>query len=159
MTDVIDQIITRYGLLENPELTIRQAGAKLCEAAPGRWADEDSAKTAITRRLRKQRRGVSENGGQITAMYITEQELRKKFDVKTIVIQALKSLSEKNQQGERIFYPDAEFVRQFGLQGRAGYRPVLESDMAAPYRGKAQGRVIWGHPDSIQLMKNEGILL
>ncbi len=159
MSEQINQIIYQYKLNEEkPETSIRKAAAQLRQLEPGRWANDDSAKTAIVRHLRKiKNMPAHQNGGQKN--YITEAELRQKYDIRAIVMHALGSIPEKDKYGERVFYPDAEFVRQFGLQGRTGYRSVLEDSPSAPYRGRAQGRTIWGHPRSIQLMKDEGVLL
>jgi hypothetical protein len=87
---------------------------------------------------------------------LSGQELRNMYNIKAIVIRALKSLP---YQEEGIFWRDADFVRRFGLHGRPGYRAILESEETRPYRGKAQGQIIWGHPKSIEEMKNEGTLL
>lgn len=84
---------------------------------------------------------------------LNEKQLREMYDINSIVRKALKSISPNE------FWPDAEFVRFFGLQGKAGYRAALESAEALPHKGKAQGKVLWGHPSSIQQMKNEGVLL
>ncbi len=82
---------------------------------------------------------------------LTEQELRDMCDIKTIVFRELQSLKRG------MFWRDPDFVRR--LQGKPGYRSVLESPEAAAFRGKSQGRVYWSHPESIIKMKEAGILI
>lgn len=83
---------------------------------------------------------------------ITEDQLRSMYDIKTIVISALSSLID----GE--YYREADFIRRH-LAGKSGYRSILESRIAQPYKGKASGQVFYSHPASIQKMKEEGILV
>jgi hypothetical protein len=87
---------------------------------------------------------------------ISGKELRNMYNIKAIVMRALESLPYTE---EGVFWRDADFIRKFELHGRPGYRSILESEETKPYRGKAQGQTIWGHPKSIQQMKNEGTLL
>ncbi len=89
-------------------------------------------------------------------MAITEDQLRSMHDIRSIVMNELKKL-RKTEQGE--FWRDADFVKRF--QGKSGFRSILESPEAQPYRGKASGspQVYWSHPESIQKMKNEGTLI
>jgi hypothetical protein len=82
---------------------------------------------------------------------LSEAELRAMFDIRQIVRTELDRISE----GE--FWKDADFTRRF--QGKSGYRSILESQDAMPYRGKAGGQVFWGHPRSITKLKHEGILI
>ncbi len=85
---------------------------------------------------------------------LSAEQLRSMHDIRSIVMNELKSL-RKTDGGE--FWLDADFVRRF--RGRAGYRSILESPDAAPYRGKGDGKVYWSHPDSIKKMKQEGTLI
>jgi hypothetical protein len=82
---------------------------------------------------------------------LSESELRSMFDIRQIVRTELDRINE----GE--FWKDADFTRRF--QGKSGYRSILESQDAMPYRGKAGGQVFWGHPRSITKLKHEGILI
>jgi hypothetical protein len=82
---------------------------------------------------------------------LTEEQIRSMFDVRQIVITEL----NKIQPGE--YWKDSDFTRRF--QGKSGFRGVLESPESLPFRGKASGQVFWGHPKSIEKLKNEGVLL
>ena len=82
---------------------------------------------------------------------LSEAEIRQTYDIRVVVQQALSGLKE----GE--FWPEQDFLRTKGLISKPGYRPIL--DAAKNYRGKAQGKVFYSHPNSIQKLKNEGVLL
>ena len=83
---------------------------------------------------------------------ITEDQLREMYNIRSIVFKELDALPMGG------FYRDSSFVRKF--QGKTGFRGVLESPEAQRYRGKGSGGVVfWGHPDSVQKMKNEGTLI
>ena len=83
---------------------------------------------------------------------LSESDIRELFDIKTIVKNALENLKE----GE--FWREPDFIRR-NLNGKSGFRSVLESNYSQPYRGKAQGQVFYSHPKSIQKLKEEGVLL
>lgn len=89
---------------------------------------------------------VAQNGAELT-----EDQLRSMFDIRKIVI------SELNTIAKGRFWRDADFVRRF--QGKGAYRSVLESPDVQQFKGRAGGQVFWGNPESIQKLKNEGILL
>lgn len=82
---------------------------------------------------------------------ITASELRAKHDVDYIVLQTLEKL-EKNR-----YYEKDEVRQMTGL--RAGY-PGLSTALEAckDYYGKADGKVYYGHPESINEMKSQAIL-
>jgi len=83
---------------------------------------------------------------------ISEKELRDMYDIRAIVINALNAIKE----GE--FWRESDFVRRY-LSGKSGYRGMLDSQDAMPYKGKASGQVFYGHPRNIEKLKHEGVLL
>ncbi len=89
---------------------------------------------------------VAQNGAELT-----KDQLRSMLNIRNIVINEL----NKIERGK--FWPDGAFVRRF--QGKSGYRNVLDSPETVPYRGKGDGKIFWGHPESIYEMKNEGTLI
>lgn len=89
---------------------------------------------------------------QPTINCLTEDELRRKYDVFYIVKQA----ADKLRFG--VYVPEAEFARQAGLRGQQGSRMALDNPELNKYHGKAGGTVYWSHPDSISKMKKEAIL-
>ena len=89
---------------------------------------------------------------QPTINCLTEDELRRKYDVFYIVKQA----ADKLRVG--VFVPESEFARQAGLRGQQGSRMALDNPELNRYHGKAGGTVYWSHPDSITKMKKETIL-
>lgn len=82
---------------------------------------------------------------------ITASELRARHDVDYIILQTLEKL-EKNR-----YYEKDEVRQMTGL--RAGY-PGLSAALEAhkDYYGKADGKVYYGHPESINEMKSQAIL-
>lgn len=88
---------------------------------------------------------------QSTTMAMSEEQLRSMFDIRAIVLSELQKIKPDE------FWRDGDFVKRF--QGRSGFRSALESPEAQPYKGKASGQVFWGHPDSIDRMKSEGVLI
>lgn len=114
----------------------------------GRFEERDSSKEEqIEQIVHKSSHSVNKS------LALTEEQLRIMFDIKVIVKNALGQLKE----GE--FWMDQDFVKRFGLHGKPGMRQALESIEASKFRGKAGGKVIWSHPNSIEKMKNEGILI
>lgn len=89
---------------------------------------------------------------QPTINCLTEDELRRKYDVFYIVKQA----ADKLRFG--VYVSEAEFARQAGLRGQQGSRMALDNPELNKYHGKAGGTVYWSHPDSIAKMKKEAIL-
>ena len=159
--DAIDEIIGKYAL-DTPQPTCSKADAarELLKQVDGKYTSHKSAEYAIYYRLNR-KRILSTRKSQKTPQKqeptqrpcMTEQQLRSTYDIRAVVMQALDQIKE----GE--YWYDGDFIRYFGLQGKSGYRPVLESKDCEKYRGKAQGKVIYGHPSSIQRMKQEGVLL
>lgn len=83
---------------------------------------------------------------------LTEQELRKKYDLNYKVDAGVNNL----QPG--VFLTDFEFVKNCGIMYNGGYRIILDSGKYDKYKGRAQKTVYWSHPDSIKKMKDEGVL-
>jgi hypothetical protein len=82
---------------------------------------------------------------------LSESEIRAKHDLKYIFGQAVRKL-EKG-----LYITDADFIRQCDIKG-TGYRSTLDDPEFKRYKGRAGGIVYWSHPESIEKMKNEGIL-
>jgi hypothetical protein len=83
---------------------------------------------------------------------LTIDQIRALHDMKTVVFNALDSIRKDT------FYTEHEFIRRH-LAGKNGYRQILDSMHTSKYRGKSGGRVYFGHPESMQILKNEGTLL
>lgn len=88
---------------------------------------------------------------QATTMGISISEFRLKYDVRSIVGQAVKHLEKGRMLTQQ------EFVRRYNIRG--AYRDILEGPEFKQYRGKVSGTVYWGHPDDIAQLKNEGLLI
>lgn len=89
----------------------------------------------------------------ITGAGISEKDLRAKHDLRFIV----KHKCEELKSG--VFLTQAEFVQFCKINPGAGYRGVIEHPEYEKFHGKAGGTVYWSHPDSIEKLKNEGVLL
>jgi hypothetical protein len=83
---------------------------------------------------------------------LSESEIRAKHDIKFIFGNAVKEL-EKG-----LYISDADFVRQCDIKSHVGYRQMLDDPEFKKYKGRAGGITYWSHPESIEKMKNEGIL-
>lgn len=84
---------------------------------------------------------------------LTETELRQKYDLRFIIQKKVTTIETG------VFYSEADFIRLCGIRPQGGYRAILDHPSFHKYHGKAPGGVVyWGHPDSIQKMKNETIL-
>ena len=139
--------IVREYIKENPEVKREDIPAIMMEMYPETFGTNKKA-WAVVQNVFKH---PKDEPPRAPTLALSEQELREMYDIKAIVMRELKELKE----GE--FWRDADFTRKF--QGKAGYRPVLESADASLYRGKASGQVFWGHPRSISKMKNDGVLI
>ncbi len=85
-------------------------------------------------------------------MGISTEELRLRHDNKFIVSQRVKDLERDK------FLTTPEFVQFCKLKTNAGYKQVLEHPDFDQYHGKAGGNMYWSHPDSINKLKEEGVL-
>lgn len=84
---------------------------------------------------------------------LTSDQLRAKYDNKFIISEKAKTLKKD------IFLTESQFKATCNFSGGAGYRDALNDPDFTKYRGKASGGIVyWGHPDSIDSLKNEGIL-
>jgi hypothetical protein len=103
-----------------------------------------SASTSTTKPTLKQ---------QTPAEVLSIDDLREMYDIKTIVMNALDSIKEGQ------FWKEGDFNRRF-LNGKTGYRSILESSIAQNYRGKATGgQIYYSHPTSMRQAKDGGYLL
>lgn len=85
-------------------------------------------------------------------MGITTEQLRAKHDANYIIMQATKKL-EKD-----VFLTESEFIKISGIRMGSGYRQALDNPDLGKYKGRVQGVIYYSHPDSINKMKEEGIL-
>jgi len=87
-------------------------------------------------------------------MGINEAELRKQHDLNYIISTTLASLKEG------VYYKKAEITNLCKLKpGVPGFSDTLMDTKYEKYRGRASGSLTyWSHPDSIQKLKDEGIL-
>jgi hypothetical protein len=82
---------------------------------------------------------------------LSESELRAKHDLSFII----KKAADQLQKGS--FLVESEFIRT-NLRGMSGYRQYMDDPEFGMFKGRAGGVTYWAHPESIQKMKNEGIL-
>ena len=83
---------------------------------------------------------------------LTEDQLRKKHDMFYIVHENL----ERLEKGK--FVEEASFLRSMQISGKPGYRTAIDHPDVRPYKGKADGFTYYGHPESVQKLKDEGVL-
>ena len=83
---------------------------------------------------------------------LSESEIREKHDTKFIFSKAVKAL----ERG--LYIADSDFIKQCDIKNHVGYIQVLDDPEFKKYKGRAGGITYWSHPDSIEKMKNEGIL-
>jgi len=79
---------------------------------------------------------------------ITLSEFRDKYDIEHIVQKTMAKLDR------RIIYEKSDICKLAGLSpGTPGLGPVIES--MGEFQGKAGGRVLYGHPETINMLKEE----
>jgi len=78
---------------------------------------------------------------------ISEDELRKKHDVKYIIRQAAMKLKKDK------YVMDNDFIKKCNLGMQTGYRQSMEDAEFTKYKGRAGRITYWSHPESIQKMK------
>lgn len=91
--------------------------------------------------------------GQIAQIGMPIDEFRKKHDTEYIIKNTLSSLSED------IVYEKADVLKLAGLRpGYPGVSILLESQQFKMFTGKTNGVTYFGHPKTIQELKNSGIM-
>jgi hypothetical protein len=93
---------------------------------------------------------IPETNGNI--QFLSEADLRKKHDMFFILKSELNIL----QKGQ--FIEETKLIRKIGLWGKPGFRTVIDAPEVKLYKGKADGVIYFGHPESINKLKNEGVL-
>jgi hypothetical protein len=68
-------------------------------------------------------------------------------------------MNEIKQIQKGKFIEESQLLRKAGLWGKSGYRATVSRSEFNEYRGKADGTVYFGHPDRIQFLKSQGVLL
>lgn len=82
---------------------------------------------------------------------ISGEELCSMYDVRHKIEQFLQSIPLKT------FFVESDVIINAGLKGMA-YRGILDGNDFKDYKGKAGGKVYWGHPESIKEMKEKAVL-
>jgi len=83
---------------------------------------------------------------------ITLSEFRDKYDIEHIVRKTMAKLDKK------IIYEKTDICKLAGLSpGTPGLGPVIES--MSDFQGKAGGRVLYSHPETINMLKEEAKMI
>ena len=83
---------------------------------------------------------------------ISEDELRCKHDMFFIILSYVKNISGGS------FIEETKMLKELTLYGKPRYRDAISRAELKAYKGKVDGTVYYGHPDSIHKLKSEGIL-
>lgn len=157
-SDFIREFIKQHGIIESQSNTARI----LHEQNPEMFPSAENARTTLKNvvvefdnytplpRGAHPKKDVSMNGSSYNTL--SEADLREMYDIRTITVNALKSLKDEE------YWREADFIRKF-LSGKTGFRSILDSKIAEPYKGKASGQVFYSSPSSILKMKEEGVLI
>lgn len=85
-------------------------------------------------------------------VFLTEKELRQRHDV------FYKIKSELDQIPKGQFIEESSLFKKLSIWGKPGTRSNISQPEIQPYKGKADNTVYYGHPESIEKLKNEGVL-
>ena len=83
---------------------------------------------------------------------ISETDLRRKHDMFYIILAFVKKI----QIGK--FIEESQMLKEVGLYGKPRYRDAISRVELKDYKGKVDGTTYYGHSESIQKLKNEGVL-
>lgn len=83
---------------------------------------------------------------------LSEAELRKKHDMFYQILSFVKGLPEGK------YVEETSMLRQLTLFGKPRYREALSREDLKQFKGKVDGTVYYGNPNSIQKLKREGVL-
>lgn len=83
---------------------------------------------------------------------LSEAELRKKHDMFYQILSFVKGLPEGK------YVEETSMLRQLTLFGKPRYREALTREDLKQFKGKVDGTVYYGNPNSIQKLKREGVL-
>jgi hypothetical protein len=96
------------------------------------------------------------SSGELTTvppkLAITESELRQKHDMFFNIFKRVKEISRG------LFIEENQLLKELGYQGKPRYKDAIARDELKIYRGKVDGTIYYGHPDSIDKLKKEGVL-
>ena len=115
------------------------------------WMEKKGLLVRQNRRIGKKKYEGTEIPG-VGVIGLSETELRQKHDVKYQIRQAVKELPSGR------FLTRQEFINFAKIKTGVGYIAHLEHPDFSKYRGKAAGVEYWGRPESVEQMKQEGIL-
>lgn len=82
---------------------------------------------------------------------LTEEEIRNKYDYKYIIQKAAQKISRGK------FYKEQDFRDSVTKLNPNNFRRGADLAEFEQYKGKAGNVIYWGHPESIQKMKDDGI--
>ena len=85
-------------------------------------------------------------------IYVTEEQLHQRHDMTYKINQEL----EKIPKGSYI--EESRLLKKIGILGKSGYRAVISHPDFQKYRGKVDGIVNFGNPESIEKNKMKGLL-
>ena len=141
----------RNCIRENPHLTQKEVITKVCNDRPDMFPTRKQAWSVLQTIRRTNAEAIAppvvSNGG----VFLSESDMRERYDIKRIVFKELSTIPDGK------YIKDTDLTRRFA--GRGGFRGVLDSPEAQPYRGKAGGVIYWGHPSGIARLKGDGILI
>lgn len=83
---------------------------------------------------------------------LSEKELRKKHDKYFIILSFLKEVPDGR------YIDELSMLRQLSLYGKPGYREAVSRPELKGYKGKVDGVVYYGSVNSINKLKQEGVL-
>jgi hypothetical protein len=82
---------------------------------------------------------------------VSEAVLRQKHDMFFIIQNRLKQIPKG------FYMEESQLLKDLGLYGKPRYKDAL-ARVEKDYRGKVDGSIYYGHPESIRKLKNEGVL-
>lgn len=83
---------------------------------------------------------------------LSEAELRKKHDMFYQIFSFVKSIPEGK------FVEETTMLRQLTLLGKPRYKEALAREDLKQFKGKVDGTIYYGNPNSIHKLKSEGVL-
>jgi len=80
-------------------------------------------------------------------------DLRKKHDKFYMIFEEVKKIKKDE------FIEETELLKMLGIFAKPGYRAAIDNPALKKYKGKADGVVYYGHPESIMELRREAILI
>jgi ssDNA-binding Zn-finger/Zn-ribbon topoisomerase 1 len=136
------------------ERTVKRNGKKgnkqlwMCVDCP---AKDPGRSTFFETELHREEEG--EGRAPAASGRFSESDLREKHDM----MFRLKKFLQALPRGE--FIEEVELLKELCMFRKPGYKQAVEHPDIKPHRGKADGTIYYGHPDSIRTLKQEGVLM